>query len=137
LAPGQGFFVALELQLRLAHTLKARRRRPWPSSAASNHQREGTTFMAGTIRKRSWKTRKGEVKSAWVADYSDQNGNRHLKTFETKKAADAWLLKARSEVRDGTHTPDSASLTIAEAGKLYLERCATEGLERGSRRAYS
>jgi integrase len=92
--------------------------------------------MAGTIRKRSWQTRKGEEKSAWVADYFDQNRNRHTKQFQTKKAADAWLLRARGEVRDGTHTPESASLTIAEAGELYLKRCALDGLERGSQRAY-
>src|SRR6476661_4350786 len=92
--------------------------------------------MAGTIRKRTWTTRKGETKTAWPADYFDQKRQRHTKQFPTKKAADAWLLKARGEVRDGTHTPDSASITVAEAGALFLQRCALEEKERGTLRFY-
>jgi integrase len=88
--------------------------------------------MAGSIRKRTWVTRKGETKTAWLADYFDQKRQRHTKQFPTKKAADAWLLRARGEVRDGIHTPDSASLTIAEAGELWLRRCETDGLERAT-----
>jgi hypothetical protein len=63
--------------------------------------------MAGTIRKRTWVTRRGETKTAWLADYFDQNRHRHTKQFATKRAADAWLLQTRGEVRDGVHTPDS------------------------------
>jgi integrase len=92
--------------------------------------------MAGTIRKRTWVTRKGETKTAWLADYFDQKRKRHTKQFPTKKAADAWLLRARGEVRDGVHTPDSASITVAEAGALFLQRCALDGLERGTQRFY-
>jgi hypothetical protein len=73
--------------------------------------------MAGTIRRRAWITRKGETKTAWLADYFDQKRKRHTKQFPTKKTADAWLLRARGEVRDGVHTPDSASITIAAAGE--------------------
>ena len=88
--------------------------------------------MAGTVRKRSWVTRKGEAKTAWVADYCDQHGKPHLKTFAAKKAADGWLLQARAEVRDGLHTPDRASITVADAGELWLQRAPINGLERGS-----
>ena len=88
--------------------------------------------MAGTIRKRTWTTRKGVAKTAWMADYFDQKRKRHTKQFTTKKAADAWLLRARGEVRDGIHTPDSSSLTIAGAGELWLRRCETNGLERAT-----
>jgi integrase len=88
--------------------------------------------MAGTIRKRTWITRKGETRTAWLADYFDQKRKRHTKQFPTKKAADAWLLRARGEVRDGIHTPDSASLTVAEAGELWLRRCEMDGLERAT-----
>ena len=42
-----------------------------------------------SVRKRRWKTRKGEERIAWVADYTDQNGDRHIKTFARKKDADA------------------------------------------------
>src|SRR6516225_2385176 len=92
--------------------------------------------MAGTIRKRVWTNRNGEVRIVWQADYFDQRRQRHKKQFPTKKAADAWLSQAKIEVRDGTHTPDSASTTIAEAAELWLQRCRTNGLERGSLRTY-
>jgi hypothetical protein len=76
--------------------------------------------MAGTmakVRRRSWKT--GEaVKTAWVADYLDQAGKRHLKTFATRKAADAWLVGTRHEISQGVHTPTSDSITVGEAGDL-------------------
>src|SRR5215469_10735722 len=96
----------------------------------------GACPMAGTVRKRIWTTRKGATKTAWVADYFDQKRKRHTKQFPTKKAADAWLLRARGEVRDGVHTPDSASLTIAEAGELWLRRCETDALERATLQQY-
>ena len=41
-----------------------------------------------TVRKRTWKSG-GETKTAWIADYFDQNGKRHIKTFDTKIAARA------------------------------------------------
>jgi integrase len=93
-------------------------------------EHEETCPMAGTVRKRSWTTRQGEIKTAWTADYFDQQRNRHTKQFPTKKAANAWLLQARVEVRAGTHTPEADSITVAEAGRLWLERGKTEGLER-------
>ena len=92
--------------------------------------------MAGTIRKRSWATRKGETKTAWTANYPDRDGKWHLKTFATKRAADAWLTQAKGEVRDGVHTPDSASATVSDAADLWLQRGAANGLERGTLRTY-
>jgi integrase len=86
--------------------------------------------MAGTVRKRIWTTRKGETKSAWVVYYTDQNGNRHNKACATKRAADAWLLQTQTEVRDGIHTPEASSLTVAEAIRIWLDRGERDGLER-------
>jgi integrase len=88
-----------------------------------------------TVRKRSWKSG-AETKSAWVADYFDQNGKRHLKTFDKKKDADAWLVDARGEVKRGVHTPDSTSLTISEAAELWMGRGELEKLERSTLRQY-
>ena len=65
-----------------------------------------------SIRKRTWKTAKGETKEAWVVDYVDQAGNRRLKTFAKKKLADAYHSRANVEVSQGVHTPDSASVTV-------------------------
>ncbi len=82
-----------------------------------------------SVCKRSWKSAAGEAKTAWVADYFDQGGKRHLKTFATKKAADAWLVTARHEVAKGVHTPESNSITVAEAAALWIERGEREKLE--------
>jgi integrase len=92
--------------------------------------------MAGTVRKRIRTNSKNEARSTWLADYIDQNGKRHNRTFDRKKDADAFLLVARGEVRDGLHTPDVDSITVAEAVKLWLRYCEGEGHERGSLRTY-
>jgi integrase len=88
-----------------------------------------------SIRKRTWKT--GDtVKTAWVADYFDQHGKRHLKTFTTKKAADSWLVAARREVQQGIHSAPSTSITVAAAGKAWISEAEADGLEPGTIRQY-
>jgi len=89
-----------------------------------------------SVRKRSWTSPSGEAKSAWQADYTDQNGVRRRETFTTKKDADAFLLKARVEIKDGVHTADRASITVADAGARWLAHCETRGLERTTVDAY-
>lgn len=89
-----------------------------------------------SVRKREWNTRTGEQKTAWVADYFDQHGKRHLKTFKTKKAADGWLVTARGEVQRGVHTPENASITTAEAAELWMQTGELEKLERSTLRQY-
>jgi integrase len=83
-----------------------------------------------SVRKRNWTTAAGAEKEAWVADYVDQGGQRRLKTFKRKKEADAFAATATVEVRDGTHVPDSASVTVKDAGALWLETAEKAGLER-------
>jgi integrase len=89
-----------------------------------------------SVRKRAWITSKGEHKEAWVVDYVDQADKRRLKTFTKKKAADNFAATANVEIRAGIHTADSASITIAEAGKLWLETGDKAGLERSTLAAY-
>jgi integrase len=88
-----------------------------------------------SIRKRTWRNKERE-QTAWVADYFDQNGKRHIKTFDTKKAASAWLIGAQGEVRRGVHTPESASITVAEAADIWIEKGEIENLERSTLRQY-
>ena len=88
-----------------------------------------------TVRKRAWKSG-GEARTAWIADYLDGSGKRRLKTFPTKKAADAWLVTTRHQVATGVHTPESASLTIGEAADRWLRRAETDGLEPATIRQY-
>ena len=40
-----------------------------------------------SVRKRAWTTRLGERKEAWIVDYIDQQGARHIHTFARKKDA--------------------------------------------------
>jgi integrase len=91
--------------------------------------------MMATVRKRTWKSGE-ETKTAWIADYFDQEGKRHIKTCKTKKEADAFLLQARHEVARGVHTPENASITVAEAARLWIEKGELEKLERSTLRQY-
>ena len=74
-----------------------------------------------SVRKRIGKARAGRPKEAWVVDYVDQHGDRHLKTFAKKREADAHHAMVGVEVRAGTHTADSKSITVAKAAELWLE----------------
>jgi integrase len=87
------------------------------------------------VRKRVWTNKKGEH-TAWVADYFDQEGKRHIKTFATKREAGAWLVATQNEVRQGIHTPESTSITVAEAAQLWLDKGALDELERSTLRQY-
>ena len=89
-----------------------------------------------SVRKRSWIAPDGEHKEAWVVDYRDQHGDRHIKTFARKKDADAYHAKVAVDVRAGTHTPESGSITIAAAGQLWLDRADRVGLERATAEQY-
>ena len=56
-----------------------------------------------SVRKRTWKTRAGESKEAWIVDYA-QDGERHIKTFPRKKEADAYAQQIGVDIRAGLHT---------------------------------
>jgi len=89
-----------------------------------------------SVRKREWVTRKGEPKEAWIVDYTDQDGDRHIETYERKKDADARHDKVRMDVRQGIHTAASKSETVAEAADRWLNRVEAEGRERGTLAQY-
>jgi integrase len=89
-----------------------------------------------SVRKRTWKIQNGETKEAWIVDYADQHGNRHIKTFARKKDADAYHASVTMEVGAGIHTADRASVTIAEAGRLWIESGEAAALERTTLEQY-
>lgn len=89
-----------------------------------------------SIRKRLWKTSKGEPREAWIVDYFDQHGKRHVKTFARKKEADAWVVDAAHEVKRGTHTAHSTSVTVGEAGDRWADGAEAEGLARSTVKQY-
>jgi integrase len=89
-----------------------------------------------SVRKRIWKGPGGEPREAWVVDYVDQHGDRHVKTFARKRDADAHHAIVGTAVRAGVHTADSKSVTVAKAAELWLESCEAAGLERATIAAY-
>jgi integrase len=88
-----------------------------------------------SVRKRTWTT-KGSAKEAWIVDYVDQKGKRHIKTFVRKKDADAYHATANVEVQRGLHTADSVSITVAEAGERWLAACDAAGVGRSTADEY-
>jgi integrase len=85
-----------------------------------------------SVRKREWKTPKGDSKTAWIVDYFDAGGTRRQKTFRLKKEADAFAATASIEVREGTHVADRETATVDAAGKLWIKSATAAGLERSS-----
>ena len=69
----------------------------------------------------------GEIR--WQVDYRDQKGKRRSRQFETQKEAKNHETTVRGEIRAGTHVADSASVTVAKAGELWLDRCRLDELE--------
>jgi integrase len=86
--------------------------------------------MAGSVRKR---VRDG--RTTWLADYFDQHGKRHNKTFGTQKAAKEWLAQTVVDIKEGTHTPTS-NITVAEAGQQWIAQGERDGLERSTLDGY-
>jgi hypothetical protein len=90
-----------------------------------------------SVRKRTWVTAKGAEKTAWVVDYLDAKGKRRLRTFQLKKIADAFAATASVEVRDGVHVAERETVTVQEAGELWLKSCGAAGLERSTLDQYA
>jgi integrase len=82
-----------------------------------------------SVRPRRWRSPAGEMKSAWVVDYFDQHRRRHQKTFARKRDADSYHAKVAIDVRAGIHTADSGSISVAQAGQLWLQDRTAAGLE--------
>jgi integrase len=69
-------------------------------------------------------------KAVWQVDYRDLKRKRRHKQFPTRRAADAWLVTARTEIADGTHVPASQSPTFKEAADAWIQDCKRNGLEK-------
>lgn len=72
-----------------------------------------------TIRKRTLPS----GKAVYLVDYKDQFGKRRAKQFSTKKAADAYLVKARGEVVAGTHRPEAGKVNVREVAEGFIKYC--------------
>jgi integrase len=85
-----------------------------------------------SVRKRKWTTRNGEAREAWIVDYVDSEGLRHIETFERKKDADAREPTVKVDVRAGVHTPASRSITVAQAADGWIDYVKGEDRERAT-----
>jgi integrase len=83
-----------------------------------------------SVRKRTWRNRDGSQGEAWVVNYTDRGGIRRLKSFDRKRDAESFKIAVGGEVRAGLHVPDSQSIMVAEAARLWLESREAAGLER-------
>lgn len=84
-----------------------------------------------SVRKRIWKTKQGESREAWIVDYVDQDGARHIETFARKKEADARHSEVRVDVKAGVHIAASKSVSVREAGESWIKAAEAE-LERAT-----
>jgi integrase len=89
-----------------------------------------------SVRKRTWVTRKGETKEAWIADFTDGTGQRHIRTFPIKKGspgspkkmADAYEASVAVAVNTGTHVALDGQTTIADAAEKWIKRVEANGM---------
>jgi integrase len=83
-----------------------------------------------SVRKRTWRNRDGSQGTAWIAAYTDHSGKRRLKTFERQRDANDFHASVSNDLRSGMHVPDSESIMVAEAGRLWLQSSEAAGVER-------
>lgn len=88
------------------------------------------------VRKRKWTTKGGEAREAWVVDYVDQKGERHIESFAKKRDADTRHDAVRTDVKKGVHTPVNRSITVEKAAKDWLAYVEGEGAERSTIEQY-
>ncbi len=79
--------------------------------------------IMATVRKRNWRTAKGETKTAWAVDYPDVGGKWRRQQFASKREADDFRIKIEGEVRSGTFRPEASKITVKEVCELFLEDC--------------
>jgi integrase len=89
--------------------------------------------MPATVRKRTW-TRASKTPGS--PTISTKPASATSKLSRPGKPADAWLVEAWHEVKQGVHTPEHDSITVAEAAGLWLARGELENLERSTLRQY-
>jgi integrase len=74
-----------------------------------------------SVRKRTWNTAKGEPREAWIVDYADITGRRHIRGFNLRKDAIAYEAKVRVDIKTGVHVAPSLSPTVQQAAEHRLK----------------
>jgi integrase len=89
-----------------------------------------------TVTKRVWTDSSGRRKEAWRISYVDASGARRHVQRKLKKDADAYALTVEIEKRQGVHVPDADSLTVFDAGRIWLGAAEADGCDRGTLKSY-
>ena len=76
-----------------------------------------------TVRRRTWKNKLGEVKTAWLVDYTDNRGARCRKHFVSKKAANIFRVHIEGQMQTGTYRSNADKVTVKEVCDSFLEHC--------------
>lgn len=61
------------------------------------------------------------MRSAWLLTYIDNSGHRRRMQFERKSEAESERIRIESEVAEGVHVADRASITVGEAALAFLQ----------------
>jgi integrase len=75
------------------------------------------------------------LREAWVVRYYHQSKYR-LKTFKRERDAKAWEAQTKVDQKNGLHRPERTSITVRQAGALWLKTCEAEKLEPEAIRSY-
>jgi integrase len=89
-----------------------------------------------TVTKRRWKRGDGKVCEAWRLRYVDSTGKTRTEQFPTKGDASARRVVVEGEIAAGTHTANTASVTVAQACELWIKTAIGNGRERSTLKQY-
>ncbi len=84
------------------------------------------------VRKRKWKTSKGEVRSGFAVDYFDGQGARQRKQFTSRAEANDFRVEIEGQMRAGTYRPEATKILVGELADMFLAHCKGR-MERGER----
>lgn len=74
------------------------------------------------IRKRTWRTATGEVRTAFAVNVEGE-GARVRKQFATRREADAYRVEIENQKRVGTFRSDASKVTVGEVAERFLAHC--------------
>lgn len=82
------------------------------------------------IRKRTWTTKPGVTKVAWIVDFVDKDGTRGRRQFSRRSEADSFRIDLEANLKKGLSTLSLKS-PFADVADEYLRSCAKR-VENGS-----
>lgn len=72
----------------------------------------------------------------WQFDFKDNQGRRRSRQFLTQREAKSHETAILGEIKAGVYVPDSGSITVAQAGEIWLQECRANQLEASTLRNY-